>query len=68
MTGKIDKDVALYMLEDILKATDNPPARADFQYGHPMKGHGWQPMPNPEMIRMMADPINKTSPGMVVTR
>jgi hypothetical protein len=32
-----------------------------------MKGHGWQPMPNPEMIRMMAERINKSSPGMVVT-
>ena len=61
-------NLAVYMLEDILKATDNPPARADFQYGRPMKGHGWQPMPNPEMIRMMAERVNKTSPGMVVTR
>ena len=54
--------------EDVLKTTDNPPARADFQYGRPMKGHGWQPMPNPEIIRMMAERSNKTSPGMVVTR
>jgi hypothetical protein len=60
-------NLAVYLLEDYLKNTNDPPAHADFRYGRPMKGHGWQPMSNVEMIRMMAERINKTAPGMVVT-
>ena len=61
-------NLAVYLLEDFLKTTVNPPARADFQYGRPLKGHGWQPMSNADLIRMMADRINKTAPGMATTR
>ena len=60
-------NLAVYLLEDYLKTTTDPPAQADFQYGRPMKGHGWQPISDVEMIRMMAERINKTAPGMVVT-
>jgi hypothetical protein len=61
-------NLAVYLLEDFLKTTVDPPARAEFQYGRPLKGHGWQPMSNGELIRMMAESINKTAPGMVITR
>jgi hypothetical protein len=61
-------NLAVYLLEDFLKTTDNPPAGAVFEYGRPMKGHGWQPMSNAEMIRMMAERINKTAPGLVTTK
>ena len=27
-----------------------------------MKGHGWQPMTNAELVRMMADHIAKNAP------
>jgi hypothetical protein len=33
-----------------------------------MKGHGWQPMSNADLVRMMAEHINKTAPGTVTTR
>ena len=45
-------NLAVYMLEDFLKATD---AQAVFEYGRPMKGHGWQPMSNAELVKMMAE-------------
>ena len=44
-------NLAVYLLEDFLKTTD---AQAVFEYGRPMKGHGWQPMSNAELVRMMA--------------
>jgi hypothetical protein len=44
-------NLAVYLLEDFLKTTD---ARATFEYGRPMKGHGWQPMSNAELVKMMA--------------
>jgi hypothetical protein len=64
-TGKIDKEVVKYMhdngydlsayLQDnwarVLKTTD---ANATFEYGRPLKGHGWQPMTNSELVKMMA--------------
>jgi hypothetical protein len=61
-------NLAVYLLEDFLKTTVDPPAGAEFQYGRPLKGHGWQPMSNAELIRRMAERINKTAPGMVITR
>ena len=44
-------NLAVYMLEDFFKTTD---AQATFEYGRPMQGHGWQPMTNAELVRMMA--------------
>jgi len=61
-------NLAVYHLEDFLKSTDNPRAEAVFEYGRPMKPHGWQPFTNAELIRMMAARINKTLPGNVATK
>ncbi|MBZ5497021.1 MAG: esterase family protein [Acidobacteriia bacterium] len=61
-------NLAVYLLEDFMKTTDAPPAHAEFQYGRPLKGHGWQPMSNAELIRMMAERINQTAPGLVTNR
>ncbi len=60
-------NLAVYHLEDFLKAAENPKSEAVFEYGRPMKPHGWQPFTNAEMVRMMAARINKTAPGTVVT-
>ncbi|MGB8590931.1 MAG: alpha/beta hydrolase-fold protein [Candidatus Acidiferrales bacterium] len=54
---------AVYHLEDFLKTTNDPYYAGEFVYGRPMKGHGWQPMTNAELIRMMADQIAKNAPA-----
>jgi len=59
-------NLAVYMLEDVMKTLDSPKADATFEYGRPMKGHGWQPMSNADLVRTMADHINKTAPGTAV--
>jgi hypothetical protein len=59
-------NLAVYMLEDAMKALDGPKANATFEYGRPMKGHGWQPMSNADLVRMMADHINRTAPGTAI--
>ena len=56
-------NLAVYLLEDFLKAAKNPVAQATFEYGRPMKGHGWQPMSNADLVRMMYDRIKKTAPA-----
>ena len=54
-------NLAVYLLEDFLKIAANPNAEATFEYGRPMKGHGWQPMSNADLVRMMYDRIKKTA-------
>src|SRR5579872_1383711 len=49
-------NLAVYLLEDFLKTTD---AQAVFEYGRPMKGHGWQPMTNAELVKMMAATVSR---------
>jgi hypothetical protein len=61
-------NLATYLFEDFLKATENPKAEATFEYGRPMKAHGWQPFTNGELIRMMATRINRTAPGTVAMK
>jgi hypothetical protein len=55
-------NLAVYLLEDFLKGTVNPRAEAVFEYGRPMKGHGWQPMTNTDLVRAMARHIETTTP------
>ena len=61
-------NLAVYHLEDFLKAADSPKSEAVFEYGRPMKPHGWQPFTNAELVRMMAARINKTANGLVVMK
>ena len=44
-------NLAVYLLEDFLKTTN---AGATFDYGRPMKGHGWHPDSNAALVKMMA--------------
>lgn len=55
-------DLAVYRMNDFLKSTSSPRSDAVFQYGRPMKGHGWQPMSNAEMVRMMSQRITESAP------
>lgn len=52
-TGDMDNyflNLAVYRMEETLKRLG---ARATFEYGRPMKPHGWQPFTNAEMVRLM---------------
>jgi hypothetical protein len=55
-------NLAVYLLEDFLKDTKDPYYAGSFEYGRPMKGHGWQPMMQSELLRMMAEQITKNAP------
>ncbi len=46
-------NLAVYVLEEEASKLTNPKANFTFEYGRPMKPHGWQPMTNAEMVRMM---------------
>ena len=55
-------NLAVYLLEDTMKALQSPPCDCEFQYGRPMKGHGWQPTSNAGLVRWMNDAIVKNAP------
>jgi hypothetical protein len=50
-------NLAVYMLEDLLKSTTDPYFEGSFTYGRPLKGHGWQPMTNAELVAMMVEHV-----------
>jgi len=56
-------NLAVYLLQDYLATTQNPHYAGTFEYGRPMKDHGWQPMPNADLVRMMAQHIIRNAPG-----
>jgi hypothetical protein len=56
-------NLAVYQLEDALKAVKDPPCDCDFQYGRPMKGHGWQPTTTANLLKWMAEHIAKNAPA-----
>jgi len=46
-------NLAVYAMENEASKLSNPKANFTFEYGRPMKPHGWQPMTNAELVRMM---------------
>jgi hypothetical protein len=55
-------NLAVYRLEDFLKRTSNPPYGGSFEYGRPMKGHGWTPLNQAELLRVIANHITLNAP------
>jgi hypothetical protein len=56
-------NLAVYQLEDALKAVKDPPCDCDFQYGRPKKGHGWQPTTTANLVKWMAEHIAENAPA-----
>lgn len=55
-------NLAVYLLEDFLESTSEPYYAGSFQYGRPLKGHGWQPTTNAELVKLMAKSVaNQTA-------
>lgn len=61
-------NLAVYLLEDFLANTKDPYYAGSFQYGRPLKGHGWQPTTNGQLVKEMAGQITKNAPKTEDTR
>jgi Putative esterase len=55
-------NLAVYLMEDFLVNTKDPYYGGSFQYGRPMKGHGWQPTSNFQLVKTIAEQISRTTP------
>ncbi|MGH9433211.1 MAG: alpha/beta hydrolase-fold protein [Terriglobia bacterium] len=56
-------NLAVYRFEDFMKSTENPHNPGYFEYGRPMKPHGWVPMTQSELLKQMAQHINENAPA-----
>ena len=54
-------NLAVYRMENALRSMTNPKAEAVFEYGRPMKPHGWQPFTNAELVRLMDAQVKKAT-------
>jgi hypothetical protein len=55
-------NLAVYRLERFLSLA-NPSYGGSFEYGRPMKGHGWSPLNQAQLIGAMANYITTHSPA-----
>ena len=55
-------NLGVYLLEDFLANSRNPYYAGSFQYGRPMKGHGWQPTTNFALIKEMSEQVSRNAP------
>jgi hypothetical protein len=55
-------NLSVYLMEEFLKGTKNPHYEGTFDYGRPMKGHGWHAMTQAEQIRAMAKHVSAHAP------
>ena len=56
-------NLAIYLLADFLRNTKNPHYAGTFTYGRPLKGHGWQPTTNAELVKLMAEHVRDHTPA-----
>jgi len=56
-------NLAVYLLEDYLEHRTQPAYGGYFKYGRPMKGHGWQPTSNADLVREMAQYVSAHAPA-----
>lgn len=55
-------NLGVYKFQDFLEQTQNPHYEGTFEFGRPMKGHGWQPVKTAELLKMMARHITDHAP------
>jgi dipeptidase len=56
-------NLGVYLMEDFLANSKDPYCDGSFQYGRPMKGHGWRPTTNFELVKTIAAQIAKNTPA-----
>jgi hypothetical protein len=56
-------NMAVYKVQEFLETTKNPHYAGSFEYGRPLKGHGFRPTSTGDMLRVMAEHISKNAPA-----
>ncbi len=56
-------NLAVYRLQDFFEHTTDPHYTGTFEYGRPMKPHGWQPFTNAQLLQMMGRHVREDGPA-----
>ena len=56
-------NLAVYLMEASLTSRKNPRFDGSFEFGRPMKGHGWQPVSESELFQRMARYVKRIAPA-----
>jgi hypothetical protein len=56
-------NLGVYKFEEMTKELQDPECECEFGYGRPMKGHGWQPMTTANLVKRMAEHVEKNAGG-----
>jgi hypothetical protein len=59
--------LAVKLLEEFMRSTENPHDAGEFHYGPPGSHHGWSPLSNSELVRTIAKHIVDHAPAGVET-
>jgi hypothetical protein len=54
-------NLAVYKFEEMTKELKDPECECEFAYGRPMKGHGWQPVTTANLMKRMAEQVEKNA-------
>lgn len=55
-------NLAVYRFEEFLDSASSPGYKAEFTYGRPKKGHGWHQYTWAELVRRMAEHVQRRAP------
>lgn len=56
-------NLAVYRFEDFLKSTQQPHDEGHFEYGRPIKGHGWHPFAFSQLLKIMGAQVKQNTPA-----
>ena len=54
-------NLAVYQFEEMTRTLKDPECECEFAYGRPKKGHGWQPVTTANLVRRMAEHVEKNA-------
>ena len=57
-------NLAVYLFGQFLNKVDSSGKQTLLEYGSPLKGHGWQPMSNAALVRLMSERVAARTPEM----
>ena len=55
-------NLAIYLIQDFLENTKEPYFEGSFEFGRPLKGHGWQPNTNSDLVKKLAAAVTQNTP------
>jgi len=66
ISGEMDNyyfEQPLYLLQEFLEGTRDPPYGGSFRFGRPNKGHGWTPVTNAQLLQEIAAHVKRNAPA-----